>query len=160
MAIEITLTINGRRKILQAEPGESLLKLLRKAGYVEVKTGCEAGDCGSCLVLLDGRPVNSCMVLAPSVDGAEVTTVRGVGTQRAPHPIQIALVEAGGVQCGYCTPGIVIAAYALLRSNPTPSEREIREALDGNLCRCTGYEKIIAGVRLAAARMQEEGHHA
>jgi len=151
--IDVAMTVNGERRTFAAHPGESLLELLRRSGYREVKSGCESGDCGSCLVLLDGKPVNSCMVFAASAEGRTVTTVRGIGTGREPHVIQDALAEAGAVQCGYCTPGMVIAAYGLLQENPSPTEDEIRLALDGNLCRCTGYNAIVAGIRLAASRL-------
>jgi len=151
--IDVTVFINGESRTLAVHPGESLLHLLRRAGYAEVKSGCESGDCGSCLVLLDGKPVNACMVFAASAEGRAVTTVRGIGTRREPHVIQEALAEAGAVQCGYCTPGMVVAAYGLLKQNQSPSEEEIRSALDGSLCRCTGYGSIVDGIRLAASRL-------
>ncbi|HDR90753.1 MAG TPA: (2Fe-2S)-binding protein [candidate division Zixibacteria bacterium] len=134
-------------------PGEiTLLELLRDSGHTEVKAGCHTGECGACVVLLDGELVNSCQVLAGSCMGAEVTTVKGIGDLHDPHPIQQALVDTGAVQCGFCTPGIVLASYALLEDNPNPGEDDIKTALDGNLCRCTGYVKIIEGVKLAAER--------
>jgi len=156
--MEVTLVINGSKKRYAVRPDQSLLSLLRDKGFSEVKCGCEAGDCGSCLVLVDGKSVNSCMVFAAAAEGRTITTVRGIGTQRAPHVIQEALAETGAVQCGYCTPGMVVAAFALLGREPDPGEREIREALDGSLCRCTGYEKIIDGIRLAAGRLQSGGN--
>ena len=151
--MKISVIINNHRKTLKISPGETLLNLLRRNFYTEVKCGCNEGECGACLVLLDGDVVNACQVLAGSVDGSSITTVQGIGTQQNPHIIQKSLAEVGAVQCGFCTPGVVIAAYALLQKNPTPSEQEIRSALDGNLCRCTGYEKIIDGIQLAAERM-------
>lgn len=154
--MEITLAVNGTEQTWAIHPDESLLTSLRRNGFKEVKSGCAEGDCGACLVLLDGRPVNSCMVFAASAHGLKVTTVRGIGTQRSPHPIQEALAESGGVQCGFCTPGLVVAAFALLRDNPDPGEKAIRSALDGCLCRCTGYEKILEGIRLAAARLRDK----
>lgn len=153
--MKIELTINSEPKSLEISPGETLLDGLRRYHYTEVKRGCEEGECGSCLVLLDERPVNSCQVLAGAVHRREVTTVKGIGTLQQPHIIQQSLAESGAVQCGFCTPGIVIAAYALLCKNSNPNETEIRNALDGNLCRCTGYEKIIDGIRLAATRLAE-----
>jgi carbon-monoxide dehydrogenase small subunit len=151
--IDVTLAINGESVTLAVHPGESLLHLLRRSGHAEVKSGCESGDCGSCLVLLDEKPVNACMVFAAAAAGSAVTTVRGIGTQREPHVIQEALAEAGAVQCGYCTPGMVVAAYGLLKENPSPTEEEVRSALDGSLCRCTGYGAIVDGILLAASRL-------
>jgi carbon-monoxide dehydrogenase small subunit len=135
----------------------TLLDLLREAGFTEVKAGCHVGQCGACVVLLDGRPVNSCQVYAASVDGKEITTTAGLGNVHNPHPIQQAFVDAGAVQCGFCTPGMVLVTAALLAENSAPTEEEIKRALDGNLCRCTGYVKIIAAVRLAAERMADHG---
>jgi carbon-monoxide dehydrogenase small subunit len=149
--------VNGEEISVEYEADDTLLKVLRAHRHTEVKAGCETGECGACLVLLNGKPVNSCQVLAFTVAGAAVTTVTGIGTIHDPHPIQQCLAESGAVQCGYCTPGIVVAAYALLLSNPDPTEEEIRRALDGNLCRCGGYTRIIEGVRQAAARMRGNG---
>ena len=131
------------------------MNLLRRNHYTEVKCGCNEGECGTCLVLLDDKAVNSCQVLAGSIDGCSVTTVRGLGTQQQPHVIQQSLAEVGAVQCGFCTPGIVIAAFELLQRNSNPSEQEIRDSLDGNLCRCTGYEKIVKGIQLASQRLRK-----
>jgi aerobic-type carbon monoxide dehydrogenase small subunit (CoxS/CutS family) len=147
------LSVNGTERQITLRGDEVLLDLLRDLGYSEVKEGCREGACGSCLVLLDGVLVNSCQILAASADGKEITTVKGLGTFHDPHPIQEALVEAGAVQCGFCTPGMVLAAYALLKKHPKPTEEQIRHGLDGNLCRCTGYVKIIEAVELAAERM-------
>ena len=141
--------INGEKKEISYHSSDLLLTLLRDNGFTEVKEGCGQGDCGACLVLLAGKAVNSCQVLAASAVDMEITTVKGLGTIHEPHIIQRAFVEAGAVQCGFCTPGMIIAAYALLKKNPTPNEKEIKEGLDGNLCRCTGYEKIIDAVKLA-----------
>ena len=151
--MQIELTINGKLKSLEIHPGESLLETLRKNGYTSVKYGCGTGDCGACVVLLNEKPVNSCQVLTAAVDGESVTTVEGIGTMDKPHPIQEELVKAGAVQCGYCTPGVVLSAYALLQTNPHPTEDEIKTALDGHLCRCTGYVKIIEGVKNAAEKV-------
>jgi carbon-monoxide dehydrogenase small subunit len=145
--------INGAKKELSFDSRMTLLQLLRTNGHPEVKEGCDEGQCGSCVVLLDGALVNSCQVFAATAVEKEITTVKGIGTIHKPHPIQEALVETGAVQCGFCTPGMVLAAFALLKEKPNPTEEEIKIALDGNLCRCTGYVKIIDGVKLAVERM-------
>jgi aerobic carbon-monoxide dehydrogenase small subunit len=133
--------------------GESLLYLLReRLGLPGAKNACEQGECGSCTVYLDGEPVCACLVAAGQAVGREVTTVEGLADGDRLHPVQQAFVEAGAVQCGFCTPGLVVAAHDLLARVPRPSDLEIREALAGNLCRCTGYEKVLDAVRLAAAR--------
>jgi carbon-monoxide dehydrogenase small subunit len=151
------LSINGKELRISLRGNEVLLDVLRELGYTEVKEGCREGACGSCLVLLEGVLVNSCQILAASAAGKEITTVKGLGTIHQPHPIQEAFVEAGAVQCGFCTPGMVLAAFALLKRNPRPTEEQIRHALDGNLCRCTGYMKIVDAVKLAAERMSADG---
>jgi aerobic-type carbon monoxide dehydrogenase small subunit (CoxS/CutS family) len=147
------IRVNGAAVAVRFAPDALLLDVLRQAGFVEVKEGCREAACGSCLVLLDGTLVNSCQVLAASALGRDVTTVRGLGTLRQPHPIQEAFAEAGAAQCGFCTPGMVLAAHALLQQNADPDEAAIRRGLDGNLCRCTGSVKIVDAVRLAAARL-------
>jgi aerobic-type carbon monoxide dehydrogenase small subunit (CoxS/CutS family) len=152
--MEIVLTINGVEKRVDARPSETLLDLLRRLGYQSVKFGCGEGACGSCTVIMDSRPVNSCLVLAVTADGREILTVDGLGTRQSPHPLQTAFVDAGAVQCGFCTPGMILSSWALLERNPDPGEGEIREALDGNLCRCTGYVQIVEAVKLAAGRMR------
>jgi carbon-monoxide dehydrogenase small subunit len=149
------VAVNGRKHELALAPNVTLLSALRDLGYTDVKSGCEKGDCGACAVLLDGKAVNSCLVLAWQVDGAEIVTNAGLGTLDRPHPLQEAFADSGGVQCGYCTPGMIISAKALLDHNPSPTEEEICEALSGNLCRCTGYTQIVEAVQLAAERMQE-----
>lgn len=149
----IELTVNGRAHELAVRPSVTLLELLRRLGYTDVKSGCEKGDCGACAVLLGGRAVNSCLVLARQADGAEVVTNAGLGTLENPHPLQEAFADAGAAQCGYCTPGMVVAAKALLDRHPSPTEEQIREAIAGNLCRCTGYTQIIEAIALAADRM-------
>ncbi len=151
--MNIELTVNGVRRGFTIAPGETLLELLRRAGYKGVKKGCEAGDCGACAVLLDGRAVNSCLVLAAKVDGHTVITVEGLAEEGTLAPLQEAFLDAGAVQCGYCTPGMLIAATDLLSRNPHPSEEEIKEGLSGNLCRCTGYVKQVEAVKLAVTRM-------
>ncbi len=149
--------INGKKITLCFSSRTRLLSLLRANGFTEVKEGCREGQCGSCVVLLDEKLVNSCQVLAGSAMERNITTVRGLGDIHSPHPIQKAFVQAGAIQCGFCTPGMILAAYNLLSRNPDPQEAEIRSALDGNLCRCTGYVKIIDAVKLAAKSMQKNG---
>jgi aerobic-type carbon monoxide dehydrogenase small subunit (CoxS/CutS family) len=152
----ITLHINGRTHYAALAPNVTLLNALRDLGYVDVKCGCERGDCGACAVFLNGVAINSCMVLACQADGAAILTSAGLGTAEHPHPIQAAYADAGAIQCGYCTPGLVIATKALLDRSPHPSEDEIREAISGNLCRCTGYTQIIQAIQLAAERLEVE----
>ncbi len=151
--MEVTLTVNRAIKSWEVKPGETLLELLRRQGYKSVKFGCGEGACGACTVLLDGRPVNSCLVLAVTAAGKKVETVESLGSVDKPHPLQEAFVEAGAIQCGFCTPGMILSAAALLKKNPRPTEDEIKLALDGNLCRCTGYVQIIEAVKLAARRI-------
>ena len=145
--------INSVEKELLLNPGDTLLQTLRDNGYTEVKCGCSEGECGACLVLVEDLPVNSCQVFAMSVKDKKITTVKGIGTFHYPHVIQKAFVEAGADQCGFCTPGMIIASYALLKKNPKPTKQEINEALDGNLCRCTGYVKIVEAVEKAASEL-------
>jgi aerobic carbon-monoxide dehydrogenase small subunit len=147
----ITLTVNGEPEQVDVPSNLTLLGLLReKLALTGTKNGCTAGECGACTVLMNGEPVNSCMVLAVECDGAEIITVEGLARDGRLDPVQQALIEAGGVQCGFCTPGVLITARALLDRNPHPNEEEIREALVGNLCRCTGYVRIIQGIQEAA----------
>lgn len=155
--MEDVFEVNGKEERWIFEPDATLQHVLRENGHTEVKNGCSAGECGACLILLDGKPVNSCQVLAASAIGRQIVTVSGIGDIHSPHPIQVAFADTGAVQCGFCTPGMVLAAYALLRENPDPTDDEIERALDGNLCRCTGYVKIVEGVRLAARRMRKNG---
>ena len=151
--MKISLIVNGERCEADIWGGESLLYALReRIGLYGSKNACEQGECGSCSVLLDGSLVCACLVLAAQADGHEVVTVEGLAGGDGLHPMQEAFVEAGAVQCGFCTPGLVVAATELLRQNPDPSDDEIREALSGNLCRCTGYAKIFDAVRLVAER--------
>ncbi len=153
----ITLRVNGRDERASVPPHRTLLEALRLMGHVDVKCGCEKGDCGACAVLVDGVAFDSCLTLAWACEGKEITTVAGLGAGGSPHPLQQALMDGGGVQCGYCTPGIIIAAKSLLDRNPDPSEQDIRVALSGNLCRCTGYTKIFEAVTTAAAVLRGEG---
>jgi carbon-monoxide dehydrogenase small subunit len=149
--VRLELTINGERREEDVWPGASLLTALREDfGLPGSKNACEQGECGSCSVRLDGILVCACLVLAAQAQGREVVTVEGLGDGERLHPVQEAFVRAGAVQCGFCTPGLVVAAADLLERNPAPSDDEIREALSGNLCRCTGYAKILDAVRLAA----------
>jgi aerobic carbon-monoxide dehydrogenase small subunit len=149
--VKIELTVNGEPREADVWEGESLLFALReRLGLPGSKNACEQGECGSCSVLLDGTLVCACLVLAAQADGHEVVTVEGLAENGELHRVQDAFVEAGAVQCGFCTPGLVVATADLLAHNPRPSEDEIREALSGNLCRCTGYSKIFDAVRLAA----------
>ncbi|HZQ15909.1 MAG TPA: (2Fe-2S)-binding protein [Gaiellaceae bacterium] len=151
--MRVTVRVNGETRQADCWEGESLLFALReKLGLPGSKNACEQGECGSCSVLLDGVLVCSCLVLAAQADGHEVATVEGLADGGELHPVQQAFVDAGAVQCGFCTPGLVVAAVDLLRRNASPSDDEIREALSGNLCRCTGYVKIVDAVRLAAER--------
>jgi carbon-monoxide dehydrogenase small subunit len=153
--MRITTTVNGSpREVDDVWPGESLLHVLReRMGLPGSKNACEQGECGSCTVYLDGLPVCACLVAAGQAAGREVVTVEGLAGAEGLHPVQQAFVEAGAVQCGFCTPGLLVATHDLLARRPRPSDPEIREALAGNLCRCTGYEKILDAVRLAAGRL-------
>ncbi len=146
-----SLKINGNVYETDAEPFESLLDVLReKLRLTGSKKGCDEGECGSCTVLLDGKPVLSCILLVSDVRDKEVLTIEGLPQDGEPHPIQVEMTERGGIQCGYCTPGIIMSAYALLQENPRPSEDEIRFAIAGNICRCTGYSKIVEALQAAA----------
>ncbi|MGH7764852.1 MAG: (2Fe-2S)-binding protein [Candidatus Dormibacteraceae bacterium] len=153
--MKITCTVNGRpREVEGVWEGESLLYVLReRLGLYGSKNACEQGECGSCSVYLDGVLVCACLVLGGQAGGREIVTVEGIADANSLHPVQQAFVEAGAVQCGFCTPGLVVATHDLLRRNPRPTQAEIREALAGNICRCTGYAKIIDAVEMAAARM-------
>ncbi|MBL8901837.1 MAG: (2Fe-2S)-binding protein [Hyphomicrobiales bacterium] len=151
----IKLKVNGKQLELLAAPNSTLLEILRNNGHVEVKCGCEKGDCGACAVILDGEAVDSCLTLAWIADGSEVQTVKGIGTEATPHPLQTAFIEEGSVQCGYCIPGIIVAAKVLLDENPDPTDSDIRVALSGNLCRCTGYTRIFSAIHKAAQVMRE-----
>ena len=151
--MRISLTINGEEHEADCWEGESLLFALReKLGFPGSKNACEQGECGSCSIYLDGVLVCSCLVLAAQAEGREVVTVEGLADDGELHPVQSAFLDAGAVQCGFCTPGLVVAAADLLQRVPRPTDDEIREALSGNLCRCTGYAKIFDAVRLAAER--------
>ncbi len=151
--MRIELTVNGQGRAADARDGESLLTFLREELELPgSKNACEQGECGSCSVMLDGALVCSCLVLAAASAGKRVETVEALSSAGAMHPLQQAFLDAGAVQCGFCTPGLIVAANALLQRNPEPSDAEIREALSGNICRCTGYGKILEAVHAAAGR--------
>jgi len=151
----VNLTVNGLAFDVEVVPSESLLDLLRRLGFKGVKNGCDNGDCGACAVLIDGRAVTSCDYPAPAAGGTSILTVEALEHDGELHPIQAAFLDTGGVQCGFCTPGMMISAFELLSRVPDPSDEEIKEALRGNLCRCTGYVKPVEAVRVAADRMRE-----
>lgn len=153
----IALRINGKSETVSVPPHRTLLETLRLLGHVDVKCGCSKGDCGTCAVLVDGLAIDSCLTLAWTAEGKEITTMAGLGSAEAPHPLQKAFMDRGAVQCGYCTPGMIVAAKSLLDRNPDPGEDDIRMALSGNLCRCTGYTKIVEAVSAAAAALRGEG---
>jgi aerobic-type carbon monoxide dehydrogenase small subunit (CoxS/CutS family) len=148
---QLDLMVNGVMKQWAIAPGDLLLDVLRREGYFGVKRGCETGECGACTVLVDGRPINSCLMFAAQAEGCHVLTIEGVAQGDKLDPLQEAFLEYGAVQCGYCTPGMILSAKALLAERPDPTEAEVREALAGNFCRCTGYLKPVEAV-LAAAR--------
>lgn len=149
--MDIKLVVNNKSYTLNIDPSERLLDVLRnRLGLTGTKEGCGEGECGACTVIMDGKTVNSCLVLAAQADGSEITTIEGVGNRRRPHPVQRAFVEVGAVQCGFCTPGMILSAKNLLAKKSKPSEAEIAVAMSGNLCRCTGYDKILRAVKLAS----------
>ncbi len=148
--VKIRLNVNGRDYDLEIEEDKRLLDVLREElGLIGVKEGCSEGECGSCTVIMDGLAVNSCMVMAFQADGSKILTIEGLEEDGVLHPIQQAFVEVGAVQCGFCIPGMILAAKALLDKNPDPTEAEIREGISGNLCRCTGYNKIVQAIEKA-----------
>ena len=153
MLVDITCTINGRERNLAVEATELLVDTLRlRLGLTGTKKACGTGDCGDCTVIVDGEAVRSCILLTASMHGKSITTIEGLGDVSHLHPIQQAFIDAGAVQCGYCTPGMILTAKALLDRQPHPTPEQIREAISGNLCRCTGYVKIEAAIRMAAER--------
>lgn len=155
MKLDIDLTVNGQAYRLQVDAHRTLLDILRDyLGLMGAKRGCEHGNCGACTVLVDGQPVNSCLILAGDVRGKTVTTVEGLAQGGRLHPLQRAFIEHGAIQCGYCTPGMLLSAQALLAENPRPTPEEVKAALAGNLCRCTGYTKIIQAVLSVTGRSQ------
>lgn len=155
MKLTITLTVNGKSHVASVEPSCSLLDLLREGlGYKGTKLCCNTGECGACTVLFNGKPVNSCVVLAADAAAAEVVTVEGLADGERLHPVQQAFIETGAVQCGYCTPGFIISVKALLDRTRHPTPEEIEEAISGNICRCTGYVKILDAIQVAAGRLE------
>jgi aerobic-type carbon monoxide dehydrogenase small subunit (CoxS/CutS family) len=153
--VDVELTVNGRLYPVTIGTGRNLVSVIRgEIGLTGTKEGCDDCECGACMVLLDGQPVNSCSFLAVQAQGRAITTVEGVMTGDELHPLQRNLLDAGGVQCGFCTPGMIMSATALLARNPTPSEEDVRIGLSGNLCRCTGYAKIIAAVSATAVELR------
>lgn len=154
--MRVHVELNGVPQYLDVAPGEPLLSLLRRVGLKSVKEGCDAGDCGACTVLVDGRAVRSCLMVAPQVQGRKVTTLEGLGMVDDLHPLQEAFLETGAVQCGFCTPGMILVARELVSRNGDPTADEVRAAISGNLCRCTGYVKIVDAI-LLAARWKREG---
>jgi carbon-monoxide dehydrogenase small subunit len=153
MKIIITLNVNGREHELAVEPNRTLVDVLRyDLELAGTKKGCDMGECGSCAVILDGKPVNSCLVLAVQAKGSEIMTIEGLKTAEELHPLQQAFVDKGAIQCGFCTPGMILTANHLLERNPSPTEDEIRTAISGNLCRCTGYQKIVEAVQSVSER--------
>ncbi len=150
----IELTLNGDRTRVAVEPHETLLWVLRqRLAATEVKSGCERGDCGACAVVLEGKAINSCLALAVQADGKSVTTVRSLGGAGVEHPLQAAFVELGAAQCGICIPGMLVSLAAFLQAHPRPTRQQIREAIGGNLCRCTGYHKIVDAAEAAARQL-------
>lgn len=154
--MKLSATINGEFKEFEVNPNTLLIDFLRNNGYLGVKNGCMEGTCGSCTVLVDNIPLKSCILFVGQVQNRNVLTIEGLGTPENPHPLQDEFVEQGAVQCGFCIPGMILSANALLLKNPDPTDEEIKEGLDGNLCRCTGYVKQIEAVKNAAKRLREE----
>ncbi len=156
--VPLTLGVNGEEQALSFAPDKTLLEVLREdLGLTGTKHGCELGECGACAVLLDGEPQLSCLTLALECDGRSVQTIEGLQRGAELHPLQAAFADFGGSQCGYCTPGVIMTAKALLERNPAPTRQEIREATAGNLCRCTGYQQIVDAIEDAAAKLRAEG---
>ena len=155
--IKVTMTVNKKTVETEIEPYARLLDVLRdNFGFTGVKEGCGIGECGACTILMNGKKVNSCMILAAQAQGAEIITIEGVeNADGSMHPVQEAFLEKGAVQCGFCTPGMVLSSYHLLSENKNPTDREIKEAISGNLCRCTGYKQIINAVHTAADNMNK-----
>lgn len=150
---QIKMTVNGKIHELQVKPWATLLEILRdELGLTGTKEGCGLGECGACTVIMDGKTVNSCLVLAPEADGKEIITIEGLAQGDKLHPIQEAFMEQGGLQCGFCTPGIILSTKTLLDENPKPTDEEIRRGIAGNFCRCTGYTKIFESVKAAAQK--------
>jgi carbon-monoxide dehydrogenase small subunit len=153
MEKKVHLTINNKACDLIVEPNRTLAEVIRKdLGLTGTKVGCEVGDCGACTVIMDGEPVNSCLVLAVQADGRDIVTVEGLESNGKLHPLQQAFIDMGAIQCGFCTPGMILSAKSLLDKNPRPTEEEVRKAISGNLCRCTGYQKIVEAILFLSKR--------
>jgi aerobic-type carbon monoxide dehydrogenase small subunit (CoxS/CutS family) len=154
----LEINVNGEWKKAEVAPQETLLHVLReRLGHTEVKEGCGKGDCGACAVLLNGKAVNACLTLGLQAHKQKVVTLKGIGTQKKPHPLQESFVRHGAIQCGFCTAGMVVSAKALLDENLRPTKEEIKKAISGNLCRCTGYKKIVEAIEEAAKRIERKG---
>jgi carbon-monoxide dehydrogenase small subunit len=155
MSVEVILTVNGKTHAAALEPSMSLLDFLRDTlGYKGVKLCCNTGECGACTILFNGKPVNSCVVLGADAAGAKIVTVEGLAEDHRLHPVQQAFIDTGAVQCGYCTPGFIISVKALLDRSKNPTREDIEEAVSGNICRCTGYAKIVDAIEVAAQRLE------
>ncbi len=155
MSVEVILTVNGKTHAAALEPSMSLMDFLRDTlGYKGVKLCCNTGECGACTILFNGKPVNSCVVLGADAAGAKIVTVEGLAEDHRLHPVQQAFIDAGAVQCGYCTPGFIISVKALLDRSKNPTREDIEEAVSGNICRCTGYAKIVDAIEVAAQRLE------
>lgn len=156
MKKDINLKVNGKIYAIQVDSKDMLVDVIRdKVGLTGTKEGCGTGECGACTVLINSEPVNSCLYLAIRAEGKEILTIEGLGNPASLHPLQQAFVENGAVQCGFCAPGMLLSAHALLVKNPNPSEQEIRKGISGNICRCSGYVKVIKSIQQAAARLQQ-----
>lgn len=157
MGYQLKFTLNGKPVQINTEPHLTLLEILRQTlGLTGTKEGCSTGHCGACTILLDGEPASSCLLLAPEVEGRDILTVEGLAGNGELHPVQKAFIVKGGLQCGFCTSGMMLSSVALLQRQPHPTEEEIRRALVGNLCRCTGYQKIVEAVQMAAKEMSHD----
>ena len=155
--MKLKLTVNGTLREIEITPMKTLLQVIREdLGLTGTKSGCEKGECGACTVLLDGKAVNACLTLTLQANGQEVTTLKGIGTPHKPHPLQESFVKHGAIQCGFCTAGVIVAAKALLDENPHPTREEIREGISGNLCRCTGYQKIVEAIEAVSSQGTEK----
>ena len=155
--MEVNFELNGKHVYIETEPNQTLLDMLREeAGIKSVKKGCEQGECGACTILLDGLPVTSCLILAPQVEGKRITTIEGLEKNPLMIDLRDAFIENSAIQCDFCTPGMLISSYAILRDNPQPTEYEVKKGIEGNICRCTGYVKIIEAILDAAERIEPE----
>ncbi|MGQ9787961.1 MAG: (2Fe-2S)-binding protein [Candidatus Hadarchaeaceae archaeon] len=154
--IKVKLNVNGKDYEVEVKPHWTLLQVIRdRLGLTGTKYGCGTGECGACTVIIDGKPMTSCLVLAASAEGRKIVTIEGISSGNKLHPLQEAFIEEGAIQCGYCTPGMILTAKAFLEKNPNPKEEEVRQAIDGNLCRCTGYVKIINAILKASKKLRK-----